>query len=93
MAAARGLQREEVLELAYPLEIDWGRCFREIRQLAGWTPYRVAGHLGADTSTVYSWASGSEPGHAYGAALLVLHRALCGVDYSEKLYRDARPRV
>jgi hypothetical protein len=87
----RGLLAD-IVELAYPVLIDWKRCLAELRT-EGWTPYRVAHHLGADPPTVYSWEQGSEPRHSYGAALLVLHRTICGIEYSEKLYSDARPRA
>lgn len=74
-----------------PLRIDWARCMREI-QLFGWTPYKVALTLCADPQTAYAWAKGAEPRHSYGAALLNLHRAVCGEDYSQKLNRESRPR-
>lgn len=89
---ARGLARADVLELVYPICYDWKRCLTELRA-EGWTPYRVAMHFGIDPPTVYSWEKGSEPGHANGAALIALHRTICGIEYSEKLYSDAKPRA
>ncbi len=54
----------------------------------------MALHFGIDPPTVYAWEKGNtEPGHANGAALLALHRAICGIEYSEKLYSDAKPRA
>lgn len=82
----------EILELAYPIMMDWARCLAELRS-EGWTPYRVAHHLGADPPTVYGWANGREPRHSYGAALIVLHRTICGIDCSQKLYSAARIRA
>lgn len=82
----------DLVQLVYPLVIDWKRCLDELRK-EGWTPYRVANHLGADPPTVYNWESGSEPRHSYGAALLVLHRTICGLQCSEKLYSEATPRA
>lgn len=91
MNARRGLMAD-IVELVHPLEIDWPRCLKELRS-EGWTPYRVAQHFSIDPPTVYSWEKGeSKPGHALGAALLILHRTICGFEYSEKLYSDARPR-
>lgn len=90
---ARGLLAEQVVELVYPIEIDWKRCLKELRS-EGWTPYRVANHFSIDPPTVYSWEKEeSKPGHSLGAALLVLHRTICGIECSEKLYSDARPRA
>jgi len=83
---------QHVVELVYPIKIDWKRCLTELRT-EGWTPYRVALHFMIDPPTVYAWEKGSEPGHALGAALLILHRTICGIEYSEKLYSDAKPRT
>jgi hypothetical protein len=79
-------------EMVYPLLIDWARLMRELRA-AGWTPYKVAMTLCADHPTAYSWAQGSEPRHSYGAALLNLHRSVCGQEASAKLHSDSRPRA
>jgi hypothetical protein len=76
----------------YPLKIDWGRLMREMRA-AQWTPYKVALTLGADHATAYSWEKGCEPSYSYGAALLSLHRSVCGLISSEKLHSDAKPRA
>lgn len=78
-------------EFVYPLRIDWERLMREMRD-AGWTPYKVAMTICADHATAYSWAKGSEPSHSYGAALLTLHRSVCGPEASEKLRTDAKAR-
>jgi hypothetical protein len=76
------------LPQVYPVEIDWPRCLTELRRF-GWTPYKVALTLCIDPPTVYAWEKAkSKPGHARGAALLVLHRHVCGTQYSEKLYMD-----
>lgn len=79
-------------EFTYPLVIDWKRLMTELRA-AGWTPYKVAITLCTDHPTAYSWEKGSEPRHSYGAALLVLHRSVCGQEASEKLHREAKPRT
>lgn len=79
------------LEACYPVRVDWERCMRELRQF-GFTPYKVALTLCADPPTAYEWEKGAEPRHSYGAALLVLHREVCGGEYSEKLKSDSTPR-
>lgn len=76
-------------ELVYPVSIDWARLFTELRRF-GWTPYKVALTLCIDPPLAYGWAEGKEPRHAYGAALLVLHRRVCGDEYSRKLNSDAK---
>lgn len=79
-------------QAVYRLMIDWKRLMDELRA-AGWTPYRVAYALGADHPTVYHWSKGTEPRHSYGAALIVLHRHICGEEASRKLHSEARPRL
>lgn len=80
-------------EIGYqPMKVDWARLMRELRE-AGWTPYKVALTLCADHPTAYSWAQGSEPRHSYGAALMRLHKAICGDEASEKLSNDSTPRA
>lgn len=79
------------IEFVYPVEYDWPRLMREMRA-AGWTPYKVAMTICADHATAYSWEKGSEPRHGYGAALLTLHRTVCGLEASEKLRTDAVTR-
>lgn len=78
--------------LIYPVRIDWKRLFDELRGF-GWTPYKVALTLCVDAPTAYGWSKGAEPRHAYGAALLVLHRRVCGDEYSEKLNSDCATRA
>lgn len=80
------------MEIAYPVVIDWTRLMTELRA-AGWTPYKVAITLCTDHPTAYSWEKGSEPRHSYGAALLVLHRNVCGLEASTKLHSEAKPRT
>ena len=80
------------LPQVYPVEIDWKRLFEELRRF-GWTPYKVALTLCVDPPLTYGWAQGKEPRHAYGAALLVLHRTVCGDEYSRKLNSDSRLRA
>lgn len=75
----------------YPVRIDWARLMRELRQF-GWTPYKVALTLTAEPQSGYDWEKGQEPRHSYGAALLALHRAVCGPEYSAKLNSDSTPR-
>lgn len=75
----------------YPLLIDWARLMRELRA-AHFTPYKVALTLGVDHQTAYKWEQGSEPSHSYGAALLVLHRNVCGLTSSLQLHNDSKPR-
>lgn len=79
-------------EFIYPVRIDFKRLFEELRHF-GWTPYKVAITLCVDPPLAYSWATGAEPRHGYGAALLVLHRTVCGAEYSEKLNSEAKPRA
>lgn len=78
-------------EAIYPVRIDWSRLMRELRQF-GWTPYKVATTMCADPPTAYAWEQGAEPRHSYGAALLALHAAVCGPEYSEKLNSDSKAR-
>lgn len=80
------------LDDIYPVRIDWVQLFVDLDKF-GWTPYRVAMTLGADTSTVYHWAEGHEPRHRYGAAVVALHKAVCGEEYSTKLYSESRMRL
>lgn len=80
------------VEFAYPVITDWPRVMRELRA-AGWTPYKVALTLCCEHPTAYSWEKGSEPRHSLGAALLNLHRAVCGQEASEKLNSESRPRA
>lgn len=88
---AQAVNRPPLRPECYPVEVDWARCMRELRD-KGWTPYRVATEFNADPPTAYAWERGSEPGWGYGAALIALHRRECGEEYSAKLIKDARPR-
>lgn len=81
----------QAFEAIYPVKIDWARLMRELREF-GWTPYKVATTMCADPPTAYAWAHGAEPRHSYGAALLALHAAVCGQEYSAKLNSDSRAR-
>ena len=90
MAAVMAARLEEVS--VYPVRIDWKRLFDELR-LFGWTPYKVALTLCVDPPVAYGWAKGNEPRHAYGAALIVLHRHVCGDEYSGKLNKDSAGRL
>ncbi len=76
----------------YPAKIDWRRLMAELR-LFGWTPYKVAVTMCADPPTAYAWEHGAEPRHSYGAALIELHRSVCGQEYSEKLNNDSKARA
>ena len=80
------------MESVYPVSIDWKRLFEELRGF-GWTPYKVALTLCVDPPQAYGWAQGKEPRHAYGAALITLHRMVCGEEYSRKLNSEAPPRM
>lgn len=75
----------------YPVRVPWSRLMGDLREF-GWTPYRVAAHMAVEPQTAYNWAAGQEPRAGYGAALLNLHRHICGPEYSEKLNRECSPR-
>lgn len=76
----------------YPVRVPWNRLMNDLRDF-GWTPYRVATEaMQVDPPTAYSWEKGSEPRFGYGAALLELHRYVCGNEYSEKLKSEFTPR-
>lgn len=60
----------------YIQPVDWKRILDEINAV-GFSDYKVAMILGADSSTVGGWHKGSEPRYGYGAALLRLHAKVC----------------
>jgi hypothetical protein len=63
-------------EYVYQERVHWGRILDELNA-QGFSDYKVALILGADSSTVGAWHKGSEPRYGYGAALLNLHAKVC----------------
>lgn len=82
-----------LVESVYPPRYCWPDLLNDLRD-AGYSGYRVARIIGADWSTVYGWLKAEkEPRHSYGAALIELHRMVCGPETSQKRQAEALARV
>lgn len=63
-------------EYVYEEPVAWRHILDDLNA-AGFSDYKVAMILGADSATVSGWRKGSEPRYGYGAALLRLHAKVC----------------
>lgn len=60
----------------FPVKMPWPEILHDIKT-AGCSRYRIAIILGVGESTVEGWENGSDPRHAMGQAVLMLHATLC----------------
>ena len=75
-------------EYVYPRVIDWSQVMRDIAD-SGVNYNRVARILGVGWSTVQRWRTGSEPGHAIGSSILVIHARYCGAELTKQRVLEA----
>ena len=65
-------------------KLNWRQILQDIRA-RGTSLYQAAKILGKPESTLQSWFTGKhEPSYSHGAALLMLHAAVCGEDATKK---------
>lgn len=64
--------------------IRWDALIIELER-AGWKPADIANALAIPPTTVSGWKNeGKEPRYSHGDALLMLHRAVFGIEYTQK---------
>jgi transcriptional regulator with XRE-family HTH domain len=72
--------------------IDWRALITELER-AGWKQADIAAALSVAPTTLAAWRNeGKEPRFSSGDALLILHRAVFGDDYTQKritLFRES----
>jgi len=78
------------VEAIFPRRLPWHLMFIDMHK-AGVSYSRQANLLGIAWGTFHPWlqADGPEPRHSLGAAIIAMHRAVCGVELSEKRQREA----
>lgn len=70
-----------------PKKLDWKQILSDIKD-RGTSLYKAAQIIGKPLNTVMSWHSGKhEPSHSSGAAVLLLHSAVCGEDLTKERTR------
>ncbi len=64
--------------------IDWRSLINELER-AGWKQADIAAALNVAPTTLADWRNkGKEPRYSSGDALLILHRAVFGIEYTQK---------
>lgn len=64
--------------------IQWNMLIDDLEH-AGWKPADIANALAVPPTTVSGWKNeGKEPRYSHGDALLLLYRAVFGVEHTQK---------
>ena len=72
--------------------IRWAELIIELEHAGRWKPADIANALNVPPTTLSGWKNeGKEPRYSHGEALLILYRAVFGVEYTQKritLFRE-----